>query len=58
MPSGAEWFIVLLVVLLIFGGSQLPKMARNLGRAQQELKKGFAEANKEAESEAEEDSAK
>jgi sec-independent protein translocase protein TatA len=58
MPSGAEWFIVLLVVLLIFGGSQLPKMARNLGRAQQELKKGFAEANKEAESEAEDDSAK
>ena len=56
MPSGAEWFIVLLVVLLIFGGSQLPKMARNLGRAQQELKKGFAEANKEAE--AADDSAK
>jgi sec-independent protein translocase protein TatA len=58
MPSGAEWFIVLVVVLLIFGGSQLPKMARNLGRAQQELKKGFAEANKEAEAETGEDSAK
>lgn len=58
MPSGAEWFIVLLVVLLIFGGSQLPKMARNLGRAQQELKKGFADANKESEAEAGEDSAK
>ena len=58
MPSGAAWFIVLLVVLLIFGGSQLPKMARNLGRAQQELKKGFAEANKEAEDEAGEDPAK
>ena len=58
MPSGAEWFIVLLVVLLIFGGSQLPKMARNLGRAQNELKKGLAEANKEAEAEAGDDSAK
>lgn len=58
MPSGAEWFIVLIVVLLIFGGSQLPKMARNLGRAQQELKKGFAEANKEAEAETGEDSVK
>lgn len=58
MPSGAEWFIVLVVVLLIFGGSQLPKMARNLGRAQQELKKGFAEANKEAEAETGEESAK
>jgi sec-independent protein translocase protein TatA len=58
MPSGAEWFIVLLVVLLVFGGSQLPKMARNLGRAQNELKKGFAEANKEAEAEVGDDSAK
>ena len=58
MPSGAEWFIVLLVVLLIFGGSQLPKMARNLGRAQNELKKGFAEANKEAEAETGDDSTK
>ena len=58
MPSGAEWFIVLLVVLLIFGGSQLPKMARNLGRAQQELKKGLAEANKESEAESGDDSAK
>ena len=29
---GPEWFIVLAVVLVIFGGSQLPKLARNLGR--------------------------
>jgi sec-independent protein translocase protein TatA len=59
MPnSGIEWFVILGIVLLLFGGSQLPKMARNLGRAQQELKKGFAEANKEAESEAEDDSTK
>ena len=38
MPSGWEWFIVLIVVLLLFGGSQVPKLARNLGKAQQELK--------------------
>ena len=31
MPSGPEWFIVLAVVLVIFGGSQLPKLAKNLG---------------------------
>ena len=43
MPSGPEWFIVLAVVLLIFGGSQLPKLARNLGQAQKEFKEGLSE---------------
>ena len=43
MPSGPEWFIVLAVVLLIFGGSQLPKLARNLGQAQKEFKDGLAD---------------
>ncbi|MET0147032.1 MAG: twin-arginine translocase TatA/TatE family subunit [Ilumatobacteraceae bacterium] len=44
MPSGPEWFIVLAVVLIIFGGSQLPKLARNLGQAQKEFKHGLAES--------------
>ena len=35
-----ELLIVLLVVLLLFGGSQLPKLARSLGQAQKEFKKG------------------
>jgi sec-independent protein translocase protein TatA len=43
MPSGYEWFIILGVVLLIFGGSQLPKLARNIGKAQKEFKDGLAE---------------
>jgi sec-independent protein translocase protein TatA len=43
MPSGPEWFIILAVVLLIFGGSQLPKLARNLGQAQKEFKEGLSE---------------
>lgn len=52
MPSGWEWLIVLVLVLVVFGGSQLPKMARNLGRAQSELKKGLADGAAEAEAEA------
>jgi sec-independent protein translocase protein TatA len=44
MPSGPEWFVVLAVVLVIFGGSQLPKLARNLGKAQKDFKEGLAEA--------------
>jgi sec-independent protein translocase protein TatA len=49
MPSGPEWFIVLAVVLVIFGGSQLPKLARNLGKAQKEFKDGLSESQKDDE---------
>ena len=49
MPSGPEWFIVLAIVLLVFGGSQLPKLAKNLGKAQKEFKDGLAEGERSAE---------
>jgi sec-independent protein translocase protein TatA len=44
----SEWgiIIVLAVVVLVFGGSQLPKLARSLGSAQNEFKKGLAEGRK------------
>ena len=47
MPSGSEWIIVLVIVLLVFGGSQLPKLAKNLGTAQKEFKDGLAEGMEE-----------
>jgi sec-independent protein translocase protein TatA len=47
MPSGSEWIIVLVIVLLVFGGSQLPKLAKNLGKAQKEFKDGLAEGMKD-----------
>lgn len=44
--------IVLAVVLLIFGSSRLPKLARSLGQAKQELDKGMHEGgHKQAPSE-------
>ena len=36
-----------LIVLLIFGGSQLPKLAKNLGKAQKEFKDGLSEGSAE-----------
>ena len=36
-----ELIIVLLIVLLIFGGAKLPKLARSMGQAQKEFKKGL-----------------
>jgi TatA/E family protein of Tat protein translocase len=38
-----ELIIVLLIILLIFGGSKLPQLARSLGKAQSEFKKGSEE---------------
>lgn len=50
MPGGPEWIIILIVVLVLFGGSQLPKLAKNLGKAQKEFKDGIADSNKPDES--------
>jgi sec-independent protein translocase protein TatA len=38
-----ELIIVLLIVLLLFGGAKLPKLARSLGQAQREFKQGVSE---------------
>lgn len=47
MNLGApELLIILLVVLLLFGSTKLPKLARSLGQAQKEFKDGVAESSK------------
>jgi sec-independent protein translocase protein TatA len=38
-----ELLIILAVVLVLFGGSKLPKLARSLGQAQNEFKQGIKE---------------
>ena len=43
MFSGNEWIIVVIIALVLFGGSQIPKLARSLGQAQKEFKSGLAE---------------
>ena len=44
--------IVLVIVLVLFGGSQLPKLAKNLGKAQKEFKAGMEDAEKGDDAEA------
>jgi sec-independent protein translocase protein TatA len=43
--DGPELIVVLVVVLVLFGGSQLPKLARNIGQAQKEFKKGIEDGS-------------
>ena len=50
--DGPELIVVLVVVLVLFGGSQIPKLARNLGQAQKEFKKGLEEGKKDTDNSA------
>jgi sec-independent protein translocase protein TatA len=41
---GVDGIVVLIVVVaVLFGGTQIPKLARSLGSAQSEFKKGLEE---------------
>jgi sec-independent protein translocase protein TatA len=43
---GPEWIVVAVVaVAVIFGAKKIPEMARSLGRAQGEFKKGLKEGD-------------
>lgn len=41
-----ELIIILVIVLVLFGGAKLPKLAKSLGEAQREFKKGSEDADK------------
>ncbi len=48
MGLGApELLIILAVVLLLFGSTRLPKLARSLGQASKEFKTGVSEGARE-----------
>ncbi len=55
--GSSELIIVLVIVLLVFGGSQLPKLAKNLGKAQKEFKQGLEDGQKDDESSDSDDTA-
>ena len=41
LPGGAEIWIILVVVLVIFGPTQLPKLAKMFGKSAKALKDGL-----------------
>jgi sec-independent protein translocase protein TatA len=41
-----ELLIILIVVLVLFGGAKLPKLARSLGQAQSEFRRGIREGDR------------
>ncbi|GAO45010.1 twin-arginine protein translocase subunit TatA [Flavihumibacter petaseus NBRC 106054] len=57
MPGGSEWILIILVVLLLFGGRKIPELMRGLGRGirefndaknnvKQEIEEGMKEKDK------------
>ena len=38
LPSGSEWVIIALLILLLFGGKKIPELMRGLGRGVKEFK--------------------
>jgi sec-independent protein translocase protein TatA len=58
MPGGSEWILIVLAVLLLFGGRKIPEFMRGLGRGirefndaksnvKEEIEKGIAEKEKQ-----------
>jgi len=45
-----ELLLILLIVLVLFGASRLPELARSLGSSVKEFKKGVAEAKEDTSS--------
>ena len=49
MPIGMpELMIILVIVLLLFGSSQIPRLMRGFGQGIHEFKKGIKEGDEEA----------
>ncbi len=38
MPGGSEWILIIVVVLLMFGGKKIPELMRGLGKGMKEFK--------------------
>ena len=37
MPGGSEWILIIVVVLLMFGGKKIPELMRGIGRGMREF---------------------
>ena len=46
IPKGFEWIVILIVVLVIFGPKNLPKLGKSLGSTVKNLREGMSSDDK------------
>jgi sec-independent protein translocase protein TatA len=49
MPGGIEIFVIVLIILLLFGAKKIPELARGLGQGINEFRKASTDIKKEIE---------
>ena len=47
LPSGSEWVIIALLILLLFGGKKIPELMKGHGKGVKSFKDGVNEAKEE-----------
>ncbi len=47
LPRGAEWIIILVIVILLFGPGRIGKIASELGRGIRSFRDGLGEAKQD-----------
>ncbi len=52
-PKGFEWVVILIVVLLIFGPKNLPKLGKSLGKTVKNIREGMSGDDEQQAEEAE-----
>tara|TARA_B100001013_G_C24191517_1_gene277636 strand:- start:23 stop:277 length:255 start_codon:yes stop_codon:yes gene_type:complete len=55
MPGIPEMMIIMVVILVLFGGKQIPNLMRNLGKGATEFKRGLKEPDRGPEPEPDEE---
>ncbi len=46
LPAGPEWLIILVVILLFFGGAKIPQLARGIGKGVGEFQAGLTQGKR------------
>ncbi|WP_016777368.1 Sec-independent protein translocase subunit TatA/TatB [Anaerophaga thermohalophila] len=47
IPGGWEWIVIILAILLLFGGRKIPELMKGLGQGMREFKKARNEATED-----------
>jgi sec-independent protein translocase protein TatA len=49
LPKAEELVVILIIVLVLFGGKKLPELSRSIGQSVREVRKGFSGADSDTE---------